>query len=152
MHWLKQVHVTLVIVSVSFFLIRFASIFIWPSFTKQAVVRVFSHTIDSCLVIAGGVYFYYLVSSGMAANPAVILGVELGPYTWLVIKILFLFLYIVSGYIAINAKDKPRILGIDATLENRTLSGFVAIGLIIAILYIAARNPWHPFEYIHFVK
>lgn len=151
MHWLKQVHVILVIVSVSFFLIRFASIFVWPTFTKQAVVRVLSHTIDSCLVIAGGGYFYYLVSSGMAANPSVILGIELDPYTWLAIKILFLLLYIVSGYIAINAKDKPRILGIATTLENRTLSGVVAIGLILAILYIAARNPWHPFEYIHFV-
>jgi uncharacterized membrane protein SirB2 len=66
MHWLKQVHLILVVVSVSFFLIRFASIFVWPSFAKQAVVRVFSHSIDSCLVIAGGGYFYYLVSSGMA--------------------------------------------------------------------------------------
>lgn len=151
MHWLKHVHVILVVVSVSFFLIRFASIFVWPSFTKQAVVRIFSHSIDSCLVIAGGGYFYYLVSSGMAVNPAVILGIELGSYTWLAIKILLLLLYIVFGYIAINAKDKPRILRIATTLENRALSGFVAIGLIFAILYIAARNPWHPFEYLHFL-
>ena len=149
MHWLKQLHVILVVVSVSFFIVRFASIFVWPSFTRQAAVRVLAHTIDSCLVIAGGVYFYYLVSSQVVANPSIVLGIELHPDTWLAIKILFLLLYIVFGYIAINAKDRPRILYVATTLKNRALSGCVAIGLIVAILYIAARNPWHPFEYIH---
>ena len=149
MHWLKQVHVILVMVSVCFFITRFASIFVWPAFSRQTVVRALAHTIDSCLVIAGGVYFYHLVSSGIAVNPAVILGVELGAWTWLAIKLLLLLLYIVAGYIAINARARPRILGIATTPGNRALSGFVATGFILAILYVAAHNPWHPFEYIH---
>ena len=148
MHWLKQAHVILVMVSVCFFVIRFASSFVWPAFPRQTVARILAHSIDSCLVIAGGVYFYQLVGSGMAVNPAVILGVELGAWTWLVIKVLFLLLYILSGYIAINARARPRILGIATTPGNRALAGFVAIGFILAILYIAAHNPWHPFEYI----
>ena len=138
----------LVVVSVCYFIVRFASIFVWPTFARLTVVRVLAHTIDSCLVIAGGWYFYHLVSSGMVANPAVILGIELGPYTWLTIKTMLLLLYIVSGYIAINARGRTQILGIVTTPGNRALSGFVAIGFILAILYIAAHNPWHPFEYI----
>ena len=134
--------------SISFFLLRLLTAGFYPQFSRKRWVKNVARSIDSVLLLSGAIYIYFLFTQGIVSYQYQLAGVSFTPMLWLGIKMLLLVMYILTGLIAIDANRRNHYFAIPTTARWRIGAAAVAMVCIFSLLFVAARNPWHPFEFV----
>ena len=89
---IKNAHASLAALSVTLFLVR-AAVSIQQGRLTSRAFRIIAHTIDTCLLVLGGLLAYMLSLNPFAT-------------TWLALKLIAIVAYIICGVIVIKSKRR----------------------------------------------
>lgn len=115
---IKYLHVTLVFISISFFIIRFLGRQMDADFMRTKVIRVAPHIIDT-LLLASGITLAILYNLSPLSTP------------WLMVKLILIGGYILAGFGAMKA----------ASSAYSTGYGILALSLICGVVFMATFKP-----------
>lgn len=115
---IKYLHVTLVFISISFFIIRFLGRQMDADFMRTKVIRVAPHIIDT-LLLASGITLTILYHLSPLNTP------------WLMVKLILIGGYILAGFGAMKA----------ASSAYSTGYGILALSLICGVVFMATFKP-----------
>ncbi len=120
---IKHIHLTTVVLSISFFLLRAAWVFLKPAMMEKRWVKILPHIIDTALLAS-----------------AITLAVVLQQYPfvdhWLTAKLLALCLYIVLGTIALK-RGKTQLIKTSALMGS-----ILTFSYIVAVAITHSPLPW----------
>lgn len=117
---IKHIHITLVTVSVSFFLLRFLLRESTGALPDKRILRMAPHIIDTCLLVSGAALMYAWHLSPLAAN-------------WLGLKLILLVVYVFLGLAAMKW-CRTRI--------GRILACIAALITIVTMAVLAIAKPF----------
>ncbi|WP_163934262.1 SirB2 family protein [Paraferrimonas sp. SM1919] len=106
---LKHLHLTLIAISVVFFLIRFTANLMQSTWIAKKWAKISPHVIDTLMLLSGVVLAYHVAQTGMAMG-------------WLHEKLLAVVAYIVLGIVAMKSKRSN---------FYRVMMAFGAIGWVL---------------------
>lgn len=120
---IKHIHLTTVALSITFFLIRAAWVFLKPKMMEKRWVKITPHIIDTTLLIS-----------------AITLAILLKQYPfvdpWLTAKLLALFAYIVLGTFALKRGKTPLIKA------SALVGALITFAYIVAVAITHTATPW----------
>lgn len=112
---LKNIHITLALLSITLFVLRYAGKRLEAAFVSWQSVRIFPHIIDTLLLISGISLAWLYRLSPLAAS-------------WLLIKLILIVVYIILGILAMRS-EQPRV----GALYAATSLGTIALVLALAV-------------------
>lgn len=115
---LKHIHITLALLSISFFVIRYLGRRLEAGFISWRSARVLPHIIDTLLLVSGiSLAWFYRLSPLMAP--------------WLLIKLMLIVVYIILGIAAMRS-TQPR---------TGDLYALASLGTIALVVLLAVFKP-----------
>ncbi|MBB3059253.1 SirB2 family protein [Microbulbifer rhizosphaerae] len=115
---LKHLHITLVVISISFFILRFLGRQMEAGFVQARWIKPAPHLIDTLLLLSGISLAVLYRLSPLQAN-------------WLMVKLILILGYIGAGIGAMKAADAT----------HRMLYGLLALCLVGGVVLMAVLKP-----------
>lgn len=119
--WIKLIHVSMVTITTSFFIVRFFWMIKYPALLQKTWVKKFPPVIDTIL-LASGITMAVLTHQYPLQQP------------WLTAKVVALIAYILLGMVALK---------LGSTLRIRIIAGILALASVGSIITSAlSRSPF----------